>query len=54
MDEKYLQIFEDSDWTQTARVGVNGQYFNSINIKQEVRQECVLSPLFFNIYAEKI
>ena len=47
-------IIKNLYWTQTAKIRINGKLTSLIEIKQGVRQGCILSPLLFNIYSEMI
>ena len=65
--EKLIKILEDIGvpetersliknlyWEQNAVVNVNGNKTEKINIRRGVRQGCILSPILFNLYSEKI
>jgi Reverse transcriptase (RNA-dependent DNA polymerase) len=54
LDGRDIRIIANLYWGQTARVRINGDLSEEVLIKRGVRQGCVLSPLLFNIYAEKI
>ena len=41
-------------WEQTASVKIEDKLTNSVPIRRGVRQGCILSPTFFNMYLEKI
>lgn len=55
IDEKDIQIIHKLYWNQTAKLRIHGSHHtDDITIAKGVRQGCVLSPLLFNIYTEKI
>lgn len=51
---KELRCIKNLYWNQTARIDVDGDMTDEISISKGVRQGCILSPLLFNIYSEKI
>lgn len=54
IDEKEIQCIKNLYWNQSARIQINGEFSDEIAISKGVRQGCILSPLLFNIYSEKI
>ena len=54
MDDKDLQIISKLYWEQSASVRTESGVTSEFKIKKEVRQGCLLSPNFFNLYTEKI
>ena len=54
LDGKDVRIIERLYWNQSASVRVDGHNTANIEIQRGVRQGCVLSPLLFNIYSERI
>ena len=49
-----IQIIIELYWNQKAAIRVNDELSDQAVIKRGVRQGCVLSPYFFNIYTEFI
>ena len=45
-----VQLLENLYWKQKAAVRHNGEISESMNIKQGVRQGCVLSPHLFAMF----
>uniref|UniRef100_A0A8D8L8K4 Craniofacial development protein 2 n=1 Tax=Cacopsylla melanoneura TaxID=428564 RepID=A0A8D8L8K4_9HEMI len=54
IDDKDVRIIRNLYWQQSARVRIEGNCTDPVNIKRGTRQGCVLSPQFFNIYSEYI
>lgn len=55
VEEKNIQIIRQLYWNQTAEIKINNTLSTeSFNILKGVRQGCILSPILFNIYVEKI
>ena len=54
LDDKDLRIIINLYWNQTANIKIEGELSDSVEIKRGVRQGCILSPLLFNIYSERI
>ena len=54
LDGRDIRIIANLYWNQTADIRINGQTSEEVPIMRGVRQGCVLSPLLFNLYAEKI
>lgn len=54
LDGKDVRIIANLYWNQTAVVRVDNTNSESVNIKRGVRQGCILSPLLFNVYSERI
>lgn len=54
IDDKDLRIISNLYWNQKAFVQVEGMESEKFMVSQGVRQGCVLSPLLFNVYSEKL
>lgn len=54
VDGKDLRIIKNLYWQQKAVVRVNGRFTDERQIQRGVRQGCVLSPLLFNLYSDKV
>lgn len=54
LDEKDVRVIVNHYWNQEATVKLQGESTEPIRILRGVRQGCILSPLFFNIYSEFI
>lgn len=54
VEEKEIRCIQNLYWNQTARIEVNGELTDEIAISKGVRQGCILSPLLFNIYSQRI
>jgi len=54
IDDKDIQCIKNLYWHQTATVKSGGITTSNLKIHRGVRQGCILSPLLFNIYSEKI
>lgn len=54
LDDKDIRIITNLYWQQKALVRVENKESEEFWIKQGVRQGCVLSPLLFNAYSEKL
>lgn len=54
IDEKDIQIVIALYWNRCLQVKVDDQMTDHMNIMRDVRQGCVLSATFFNIYSEDI
>lgn len=54
IDDKDLRFVANLYWQQNATVKVNNKMTENIEIHRGVRQGCILSPMIFNIYSEKI
>lgn len=54
IDGKGIRLLRPLYWEQTAVIYLEGYISNWINIKGGVRQDCVLSPDAFLLYAEII
>ena len=54
IDQKDIRCIENVYWNQTTQVRIGSENTKSIEICRGVRQGCVLSPLLFNLYSEKI
>lgn len=54
LDSRDIRIIENLYWEQTASIKVGNSSSEDIEIKKGVRQGCILSPILFNLYSEKI
>lgn len=54
IDGKDLRIIGNLYWNQVANLRVEGEHTDYVKIKRGVRQGCILSPLIFNLYSERI
>ena len=54
IDNEEVKIISQLYWHQTAEVRIENETSETIVIRKEVRQGCILSPLLFNIYSETI
>ena len=54
LDGKDIRIISNLYWNQTACVRLDGDRTEQVKILRGVRQGCVLSPLIFNLYSERI
>ena len=54
INDKDLQIITKLYWEQTATVRTENGVTKEFQIKQGIRQGCVLSPSLFKLYTEKI
>lgn len=54
IDCKNLRIIKILYWEQTAAVEIDEEHTSFTSMKRDVRQGCVLSPAFFNLYNEMI
>uniref|UniRef100_A0A8D9AT98 Craniofacial development protein 2 n=1 Tax=Cacopsylla melanoneura TaxID=428564 RepID=A0A8D9AT98_9HEMI len=54
IDEKDQRIIRNLYWDQNATIRVGEEKTDAINIQRGVRQGCILSPLLFNLYSERI
>uniref|UniRef100_A0A8D8W5N2 Craniofacial development protein 2 n=2 Tax=Cacopsylla melanoneura TaxID=428564 RepID=A0A8D8W5N2_9HEMI len=54
IDEKDLRIIGNLYWNQTANLRFEDEHTEYVQILRGVRQGCILSPLIFNLYSEKI
>lgn len=54
IDDKDLRIIGNLYWNQIANLRVEGEHTDYVEIKRGVRQGCILSPLIFNLYSERI
>ena len=54
LDGRDIRLIGNLYWNQRAAVRVDGQLSEEVSIMKGVRQGCILSPLLFNIYSEKI
>ena len=54
IDSKDRRIIQNLYWEQTASVKTGSGMSDTFKVKRGVRQGCVLSPLLFNIYTDRI
>ena len=54
IDKGDLRIITNLYWNQRAQIIVDNEKSSEMNIKREVIQGCVMSPLLFNVYSESI
>lgn len=54
LDEKDIRLIENLYWGQTAEIRVGTLKTDAVKIQRGVRQGCILSPLLFNLYSDKI
>ena len=54
IDSKDKRIIQNLYWKQTATVQTGSGSSEPFNVKRGVRQGCVLSPILFNLYTDKI
>ena len=49
-----LTLISNLYWSQTAQIRGRSEDSQSFKIEKGVRQGCVLSPVFFNLYSEEL
>ena len=49
-----IRLISNLYWSQTAQIRGKSEDSRSFKIEQGVRQGCVLSPVFFNMYSEEL
>jgi hypothetical protein len=54
LDNNNMRVIQNLYWNQTAAVNIGGTTSEAVRIERGVRQGCVLSPLLFNVYSNKI
>lgn len=54
IDDKDQRIIKNIYYNQTANIKVDNQLTEAISIERGVRQGCILSPMLFNVYSERI
>lgn len=54
LDDKDLRIISNLYWNQTACMRLDDEQTEQVKILRGVRQGCILSPLIFNMYSERI
>jgi len=54
VDGKDIRVMKNLYWQQKAEIKIGNLVTSRVNIQRGVRQGCILSPLLFNLYADKI
>jgi len=54
MDEKDVRVIKNLYWQQKAEIRFGNVTTARVDIQRGVRQGCILSPLLFNLYTDKI
>lgn len=54
IDGHDIRIIANLYWNQTAKIKVESEFSEEIQIMKGVRQGCILSPLLFNVYSEAV
>lgn len=54
LDRQDIQLIKNLYWGQTANIRIGNITTDDINIQKGVRQGCILSPLLFNLYSDRI
>lgn len=54
IDDKDLRIIKNIYYNQTAKIRVDNHLKEAISIERGVRQGCILFPILFNVYSERI
>lgn len=54
IDGRDIRLIANLYWSQKAKIKIEDQTSDEMEIKRGVRQGCVLSPLLFNVYSEAI
>jgi len=54
LDDRDIRIIKNLYWNQTAQIKVGNIKTDHIKIQLGVRQGCILSPLLFNLYSDRI
>lgn len=54
LDARDIRIIQNMYWNQKAKVRVEDELTEEIEICRGVRHGCILSPILFNMYSESI
>lgn len=54
IDDRDIRIIKNLYWNQTAQIKIGNIKTDHIRIQRGVRQGCILSPLLFNLYSDRI
>ncbi|KAL1446457.1 hypothetical protein WDU94_005636 [Cyamophila willieti] len=54
LDDKDIRIIGNLYWQQKGNVRIEGKTSDAVEIRQGVRQGCILSPVLFNTYSESL
>lgn len=54
LDSRDITLIKSLYWEQSASIRIGDGVTSDIPVKRGVRQGCVLSPLLFNLYSEKV
>ena len=49
-----IMLITNLYWYQTAQIGGKSEDSRSFKIEKNLRQVCILSPVFFNMYREEL
>jgi hypothetical protein len=54
LDGRNIHIIKNLYWRQKERVRVDNQTTDEVQINRGIRQSCIISPILFNVYSERI